>query len=269
MAAALWICAHIIIQVVAYRFLRRLLSPATSAVGKMALMSLTLVALAVIHFTDYYLIKDGHIATIQFIRLSPLITVFGAVCLVVLINAWADSIVARTGRRRIAEYCSAGLILIGALWGVREALKPDAVFHFGIDRYAEQSSNWINICRWIRSNSPRNAVYLTPPGANGFTSLAERSNVADFKNNPDSGLYLAQWFERLRNLAGGTLPNGRGYDNRQLLNKAYGDLSQERLVEVGKKYGAEYAVLPKSSKADFEVIYKNDGYRLVKLQIRQ
>jgi len=54
-----------------------------------------------------------------------------------------------------------------------------------------------------------------------------------------------------------------------LLNKAYGELSQERLVEVGKKYGAEYAVLPKSSKADFEVIYKNDGYRLVKLQIRQ
>jgi len=268
-AAALWVVAHIIVQVVSYRFLRRLLSSETHAVGKLALMSLTLAALAIIHFTDYYLIKDGRIATIQFIRLSPLITVFGAVCLVALINALTDSVLARTGKSRIAAVCSAGLILIAALWGVREVWKPDAIFHFGIVRYAEQSSNWIDICRWIRSNGPRDAVYLTPPGANGFTSLAERSNVADFKINPDSGLYLAQWFERLRDLAGGTLPNGRGYDNRQLFNKAYGELSAERLVEVGKKYGAGYAVLPKSSKADFEVVYKNDGYRLVKLAIRQ
>ncbi|MGH9766382.1 MAG: DUF6798 domain-containing protein [Blastocatellia bacterium] len=268
-AAALWIGAHVIIQIVAYWVLRRLQRPEARAAGKLAVMSLTLAALAIIHFADYYLFKDGRIATVQFIRLSPLITVFGAVCLVALINAWADSFAAKTGKSRIAAFCSAGLILIAALWGVRVARKPESVFHFGISRYAELSSNWINICRWIRSNSPRDAVYLTPPGANGFTSLAERSNLADFKNNPDSGLYLAQWFERLRDLAGGTLPDGRGAENRQLFNKAYAGLSAEQLVEVGKKYNAEYAVLPRSSKADFEVIHKNDGYRLVKLPIGQ
>jgi hypothetical protein len=202
------------------------------------------------------------------------ITVFGAVCLVALINAWAESFTAgtdaaRTGKNRIAAFANTALMLVAALWGVREARKPDAIFHFGITRYAEQSSNWINICRWIKENGPRDALYLTPPGANGFTSLAERSNVADFKNNPDSGLYLARWFERLRNLAGGTLPNGRGSENRQLLNKAYAELGAEQLIEVGKKYGAEYAVLPKASKADFEVIHQNNGYRLVKLPIRQ
>jgi len=268
-AAALWVGAHVIVQLTAYWFLRRLQRPEARAVGMLAVMSLTLAALAIIHFTDYYLIKDGRIATIQFIRLSPVITVFGAVCLIVWIEAWADSLAVRTGKSRIAAFCNAGLILIAALWGVREARKTDAVFHFGINRYAEQSSNWIDICRWIRSNGPRDAVYLTPPGANGFTSLAERSNVADFKNNPDSGLYLAQWFERLRDLAGGALPNGRGSDNRQLFNKTYAALSAEQLVEIGKKYGAGYAVLPKSSKADFEVIHKNDGYRLVKLPVRQ
>ncbi|MGH9937013.1 MAG: DUF6798 domain-containing protein, partial [Blastocatellia bacterium] len=202
-AAALWGGVHIIVQIGAYWSLRRLQRPEARAAAKLAVMSLTLAALAIIHFTDYYLIKDGRVATIQFIRLSPLITVFGAVCLVVSINAWADSFAAKTGKSRIAALANAGLILIAALWGVREARKPDAVFHFGISRYAEQSSNWIDICRWIRSNGPRDAIYLTPPGANGFTSLAERSNVADFKNNPDSGLYLAQWFERLRDLAGG------------------------------------------------------------------
>lgn len=267
-AAALWVGAHIVIQLVAYWFLSRRQKPEARAVGKLAVMSLTLAALAVVHFSDYYLMKDDRIATIQFVRLSPLITVFGAVCLIVLINAWADSFAVKTGKSRIAAFCNAALILIAALWGVREARKPDAVFHFGISRYAEQSSNWINICRWIKGNGPRGAVYLTPPGANGFTSLAERSNVADFKNNPDSGLFLAQWFERLRDLAGGALPNGRGAENRQLFNQAYAALNAAQLIEIGKKYGAEYAVLPKSSKADFDVIHQNDGYRLVKLPIR-
>ncbi|HKQ78461.1 MAG TPA: DUF6798 domain-containing protein [Blastocatellia bacterium] len=268
LVAAFWVAAHVIIQVFAYRFLRRLLSHEAPAVGKMAVMSLTLAALAIIHFTDYYLIKDGHLATIQFIRLSSLITVFGAVSLVVVINEWTNTFAAKTGNSRIGAYCSAGLILIASLWGVREAMKPDAVFDFGIVRYREQSSHWVNICRWIRSNGPRDAVYLTPPGANGFLSLAERSNVADFKNNPDSGLYLAQWLERLRDLAGGALPKGRGYENRQSFNRAYGALNAEQLIQVGKKYGAEYAVLPKSSQAGFEVLHMNDGYRLVKLPIK-
>ncbi len=267
-AAALWVSAHVIVQIAAYGTLRRLRRPESRVAAKLAVMSLTLAALAIAHFADYYLIKDGRVATVQFIRLSPLITVFGAVCLVAAINAWADSLVEKTGKRQIAALANAGLILIAALWGVREARKPDAIFNFGISRYAEQSSNWIDICRWIKANSPRGATYLTPPGANGFTSIAERSNVADFKNNPDSGLYLAQWFERLRDLAGGTLPDGRGYDNRQLFNKAYAALSADQLIAIGKKYGAEYAVLPKSSKADFDVVHKNDGYRLVKLPIR-
>jgi hypothetical protein len=268
-AAALWVGAHLVIQIVAYWFLRRSQRPESAAIGKMTAMSLTLAALALIHFTDYYLIKDDRIATIQFIRLSPLITVLGAVCLVVLIDAGADLLAARKWDGRIGAMANIGLIVIAALWGVREARKPDAIFNFGISRYAEQSSNWIDLCRWVRDNGPRDAVYLTPPGANGFTYLAERSNVADFKNNPDSGLYMAHWFERLRDLAGGGLPSGRGYDNRQSLNKAYAGLSAEQLIEIGKKYRAEYAVLPKSTKAGFEILYKNNGYQLARLPINQ
>jgi hypothetical protein len=267
-AAALWVGASLLVQAFAYWYLRRAQRPEAPAIGKLAVMSMTLAALAAVHFIDYYLIRDDRVATIQFVRLSPLITVFGAVGLVALIDAGASRFAAGTGKGRIVALANLGLIVIAALWGVREARKRDAVFHFGITRYADQASNWVNICRWIKDNGPRAAIYLTPPGANGFTYLAERSDVADFKNNPDSGMYLAEWFERLRDLAGGTLPRGRGFENRQLFNQAYAALSAEQLIEVGKKYGAEYAVLPKASKAGFEVIFKNDGYRLVKLPIR-
>ncbi len=266
-AAALWVAAHVLIQIASYFLLRRFNRDEARAIGKLAVMSLTLVALALVHFTDYYLIKDDRIAAIQFIRLSPVITVFGAICLLAMINAWAEAMTIKIGKSRIAVSVNAALILLAALWGVRVATRPDALFHFGVTRYAEQSSNWINICRWIKANGPRDAVYLTPPGANGFTSLSDRSNIGDFKNNPDGALYLTEWFERLRDLAGGKLPEGRGFDNRQLLNRAYAALSAEQLVEIGKKYGAEYAVLPRTSKTELEIVHQNDGYRLVKLPV--
>jgi hypothetical protein len=266
--ATLWVVAHALIQIAAYFLLRLFNRDEARSVGKLAVMSLTLVALALVHFTDYYLIKDDRIAAIQFIRLSPVITVFGAICLTAMINVWVEAKATRIGRSRIALSANAALILIAALWGVRVATRPDALFHFGVTRYAEQSSNWIKICRWIKANGPRDAVYLTPPGVNGFTSLSDRSNVGDFKNNPDGALHLTEWFERLRDLAGGKLPEGRGFDNRQLLNRAYAALSAEQLVEIGKKYGAEYAVLPRASKAELEIIHQNDGYRLVKLPVR-
>jgi hypothetical protein len=266
--AALCVAAHVLIQIAAYFLLRRFNRDKARAVGKLAVMSLTLVALALVHFTDYYLIKDDRIAAIQFIRLSPVITVFGAICLVAMINTLAEAMATKTGKSRIAVSANAALILIAASWGVRVATRPDALFHFGVTRYAEQSSSWINICRWIKANGPRDAIYLTPPGVNGFTSLADRSNIGDFKNNPDGALYLTEWFERLRDLAGGKLPEGRGFDNRQLLNRAYAALSAEQLVEIGKKYGAGYAVLPRASKAGFEIIHQNNGYRLAKLPMR-
>ncbi len=264
-AAALWVAAHVLIQIASYFLLRRFNRGEARAVGKLAVMSLTLVTLALIHFADYYLIKDDRIAAIQFIRLSPVITVFGAICLVAMINVWAEAMTTRTGNARIALSANAALILLAALWSVRVATRPEALFHFGVTRYAEQSSNWINICRWIKANGPRDAVYLTPPGVNGFTSLSDRSNIGDFKNNPDGALYLTEWFERLRDLAGGKLPEGRGFENRQLLNRAYAALSAEQLVEVGKKYNAKYAVLPRTSKAELEVVHQNEGYWLVKM----
>ena len=95
--------------------------------------------------------------------------------------------------------------------------------------------------------------------------LAERSIVAEFKLNPDGSMFLADWFERLRDLSGGELPTGRGFDKRRPLDKAFAKLTKEHLLALGAKYNAGYAVLHKDSKAQFEVIYQNKDYRIVKL----
>jgi hypothetical protein len=121
------------------------------------------------------------------------------------------------------------------------------------------------MCNWIRENGPRDSVYLTPPGQDGFTVLTDRSNIVEFKVNPDGAFYLAEWYERLRDLTGGRLANERGLRNRRPLNKAYAELNAEQLRTIAQKYNTRYAILPKDSYTDFEKLYENGAFRLVKL----
>mgnify|MGYP000855451736 CR=1 FL=1 len=44
------------------------------------------------------------------------------------------------------------------------------------------------------------------------------------------------------------------------------DQLKEQLLALSAKYNAGYAVLPKDSKAEFEAVYRNKDYRVVKLR---
>lgn len=161
---------------------------------------------------------------------------------------------------------NATLIAAALVWGWYSPRRRDGAYYFGVLRFAEEKSSWADLARWVKTNGPLGTTYLAPPGRNGFSVLSERSIVAEFKLNPDGSLYLAEWMERLRDLAGGELPNGHGFENRRLLDKAFAKLSNEQLLALSEKYNAAYAILPKDSKARFEVIYQNKDYRLVRLR---
>ncbi|HZS06205.1 MAG TPA: DUF6798 domain-containing protein [Blastocatellia bacterium] len=265
-AHALWVGGYVLVQAAVWYWLRRTKRDEARLAGGLLVMSLTLVALALVHFTDYYIIKNDKIANIQFIRLSPLVTVFGALCLILLANVLARQGPRRGGRAWLPGLVNACLILLALGWGTyATARDPDREFHPGVTRYSERKQDWVRICNWIKANGPRETVYLTPPGNDGFTALTDRSNVVEFKINPDGALYLTEWFERLKDLTGGKLASDRGLKNRKPLNNAYAELSAEQLIALGAKYHAGYAVLPKASKVNFETLHENNGFRLVKL----
>lgn len=275
-AAAIWVAAHLAVIVGAYLYFRRREAkpgsasvparleksakpPISPLLGKLLVCCLTLIVLNLIHFTDYYLIKNDKLAQVQFLRVSPLITILGAVCFVLVMNSWLR------GRRQVA-LVNATLIAAAMVWGWYSPRRRDVPYYFGVLRFAEEKSSWADLARWVKTNGPLGTTYLAPPGRNGFSVLSERSIVAEFKLNPDGSLYLAEWMERLRDLAGGELPNGHGFENRRLLDKAFAKLSNEQLLALSEKYNAAYAILPKDSKARFEVIYQNKDYRLVRLR---
>ncbi|MDQ3649727.1 MAG: hypothetical protein M3458_05485 [Acidobacteriota bacterium] len=265
--AAVWVAAHLFAQAVAYWWLRRRERPESRAVGVLLVMSSTLAVLALVHFTDYYLLRAGTLIKIQFIRLSPLMTVFGTLGIATLVNVWDGERQRRqAGETQRLGFATAALVLAGILSALYWMTVPTPPRHFiGIKRYAEHTSAWVDVCRWIKEHGPRDTVYLTPPGNNGFTYLTDRSTVAEFKINPDGARYLTEWFERLRDLSGGTLPGGHGFQNNSLLNQSFASLSRDQLTALGEKYRAAYAVLPKSSPANLEVIYENKQFRVVKL----
>jgi hypothetical protein len=260
-AVAAGVAGHIVVQVLSWWWLRRTGRPGAGRVGVLLALSLTLGAFALVHFTDYYVLRDGRIASIQFIRLSPLITLFGTLSAIAVVTGWASD----WPRRRpwTVLLVNASLVLITASWAA-DRVRDGASFSLGVERYVDEATPWVDICLWIRDHGPR-ALYLTPPGDAGFTVLSRRSNVVEFKNNPNGASFLPEWFARLRDLSGGTLPAARGWNNAPLLNRAYAALDSDRLAAVGRKYGAAYAVVPTASPADLHVLYRNADYRLVKL----
>jgi hypothetical protein len=257
-AAAAWVALHLAVQVVAYLWLRRTNRAEARMIFVLMVMSAIFAALSLLHFLDYHLLKTGKIMQIQFIRMSPFITVFGMLSFVTALNVWAKS---DRGKAHSPVFVNAALMLLAAICG--SYFGPSPVFR--VRSYKEESTNWVALCRWVSEHGPAGEVYLTPPGSEGFTYLSDRSNVVEFKISPDGGQHLSEWFERLTDVAGGTLPGGRGFSNGPLLNRAFASLSADQIIALGEKYGARYAIVPAASQVGFEVVYENAGYRLVKL----
>ncbi|HKR01757.1 MAG TPA: DUF6798 domain-containing protein, partial [Pyrinomonadaceae bacterium] len=165
----------------------------------------------------------------------------------------------------LAHWANICLILAVLTWFVYRN-SPSRPGHWAlVKRYADERSDWVEVCRWIGAHGPSGTIYLTPPGNEGVTYLSNRSNVAEFKINPDGGQRLSEWVERLSDLGGGHLPEERGFANASRLNEAFASLDDEQIKALGEKYGAGHAVVSESSRVSFEEIYKNNSYRVVRL----
>lgn len=245
-------------------WLRRVDKDGAHKAGLVFAVSVAIGIGSLLHFLDYYLVRNGAIAKLQFIRLTPCITVFGTACLMLALETWArtQTQVSQFATRTI--YALILLICIG--WSIFRVEKG-LVNGWTFQKYSETKSDWVEMCIWIREHGPRGVVYLTPPGEAGFTYLTDRSNVVEFKNNPDGGLFMEEWLTRLRDLSGGTLPDKRGFKNLYPLNHALALLTEEQLVSLSKKYSAGFAVLPRESAVRFEVLHKNGEFRLVRIPV--
>ena len=121
------------------------------------------------------------------------------------------STIAKMGRPRVAVIvaCFLSLPLLQA-WHTRESVPAGYT--------ADQFSGWHEACEWIRNNTPREALFLTPRESFAFKWFAERAEFVCYKDCPQDAPGILTWNKRLWMLHDWTLQSSSDlrYDNRDL-----------------------------------------------------
>ena len=135
-----------------------------------------------------------------------------------------------------------------------------------------QRTDWYDVQLWARNNTPKDALFITPPHIYGFyeTSwrvFSERSTVALFSDLIDiiySPEYLETWRPRFEALAPGALTQFRGdfFENQAITARSFYNQSTADLQRIAHKYGAEYLVMERPNVRDFPVVYENGRFIL-------
>ncbi len=90
----------------------------------------------------------------------------------------------------------------------------------------EVVDEWIAACRWIRENTPSDALFLTPRAQQTFKWYAQRAEVVTYKDMPQDGESLLKWYERVGRCAPPRGPNleplGWTTDQLLALHRLYG-----------------------------------------------
>jgi hypothetical protein len=271
---AMCVAIYFIIQIVVFYYFYRTKNPNGYSLGVLTTISLGLIILALVHYMDYRFLKNGFAFKLQFIRLSSLIPILGVLVLIKYIKNLDTKLSTVSQQVLIVASCAIVMLLY---FVINPSMLNGTKLSNLVSKHTDQRSiAWVDMCLWINDHGEIGTVYLTPPGNEGFTYLSNRSNVVEFKINPDGGFNTSEWYERLSNMCGGDLPKEnptnssvnwlpRMTEKKHDLNNAYFKLGPDQLVTLGEKYDARFAILPNTSSHDFETLYQNDSYKLVRL----
>jgi hypothetical protein len=82
---------------------------------------------------------------------------------------------------------------------------------------------------WARTETPKSAVFLTPPQEAGFRVFSERSIVGEWKDGTQQyfdDAFAKEWGQRME----------------IVMAKEYGQFSDDEIVALARRFGADYIV---------------------------
>jgi len=154
-------------------------------------------------------------------------------------------------------------LLVGAVAVYQQAPAhvEDAYHRSTLVRDDEGRAN-LELYRWLRESSPRDAIYLTPPDLDGSRFLGQRAIVVDWKAVPLIPSELLVWYERLCDVTGRQLGSSGDL-------AGYQSLDLDRLRQLVPKYHPDYVVVRRGNERrfpGFPVVYQNSGFSVLKLE---
>jgi hypothetical protein len=168
----------------------------------------------------------------------------------VALGAAALALVLVVGRqaaaaRRAAVSVAVALALV--FW-----LAPKA---YASQRLRWESGAWRATQDWVRRNTPKTAVLLTPPREAGFRVFSERTIVGEWKDGTQQYFdddFVREWGGRMEAL-------GDDYDR----------LSDEQLLALARRFGASYVVAARQpTRRGLVVVYRNPSWAVYRAEAR-
>jgi uncharacterized protein DUF6798 len=96
---------------------------------------------------------------------------------------------------------------------------------------------WQEMCRWAATETPPDAVFLTPRLAQTFRWYAGRGEVVSRKDIPQDALGIVEWWRRMQRIhrAEAGTPNAHW-------RESLAELGSAQLRALGREFGADYAI---------------------------
>ena len=140
-------------------------------------------------------------------------------------------------------------ILFGlSLWQAHQGIDPN--------RYAgEDRKDWLDICRWIDSNLPPDALVQSPPNGWAFKWFARRAEYVSFKDCPQNATGIVEWNRRLNFLH-------RWYEDK------YADAlySAAELRQLREETKMTHLLTDRLGPLELEPVYRNTTFQVYDLR---
>ena len=128
---------------------------------------------------------------------------------------------------------------------------------------SDLSGEEVDLANWVRLHTPKNAIFLVNPSLGEFRITAERAIVVDFIAFPFQDQAMAEWQQRIFDCYG--VPKAKGFDAVPQMRDKFTKITDKKLAALRVKYGFDYAVLYKSTKTAYPVIFDTQNYKVIQL----
>jgi hypothetical protein len=118
----------------------------------------------------------------------------------------------------------------------------------------------VEIAKWARDSTPKNAIFLTPPEFMWFRLIASRAVIVDRLVIPFSKAGIGGWHHRLMDIAGFSEKTGQIITNEEIIFSEYRTIDVKRVVMLKEKYNPSYVITRSENILPYPVMHRSDYY---------
>jgi len=120
---------------------------------------------------------------------------------------------------------------------------------------------WQEACRWVRENTPLDALFLVPRHAQSFKWYAHRSDLVTWKDMPQNATALVAWRDRYQNVHRYVDKQGQQATHRSLARQG-----TARIRQLAKDYQLDFVLTSEYPPLDLPVAFKNEAYTVYEIK---